>query len=372
MNATGQHSEHRNEISVDQEETRERLVNVWRDTVDDASIFNEFPPRSGEVVAQLVVAGCKVEQAALSHMSGASWPIMWIHGDAYERTHVHGTQALIIDGRPVSRVKLAGRVVGSHWSDEDADYCLLAGILPTNSRETRGSQTVSCMQQIEIALGDVGMDFSHIIRTWFYLDDLLAWYGEFNAARTEFFEGRGVFDRLVPASTGIGASNPAGTALVAGALAIRSRHERVHVEEVVSPLQCSATEYRSSFSRAVEVTLPSRRLLIISGTASIAADGKSMFANDVVKQIHRTLDVVGAILQSRQMNWHNTTRAIAYFRDIEELPAFEACCRERGIPQLPILPVHSTICRDDLLFEIEVDATASLLDKALCLGTGTL
>jgi len=95
-----------------------------------------------------------------------------------------------------------------------------------------------------------------------------------------------------------------------------------------------------------------------------------MFGNDVVKQIHRTLDVVGAILQSRKMSWDNIIRAIAYFRDIEALPVFEACCRERGIPQLPILPVHSTICRDDLLFEIEVDAMSPLLDEALFLAAG--
>jgi enamine deaminase RidA (YjgF/YER057c/UK114 family) len=364
MDATRQDLKCRNEITVDHEDTRERIVNVWHDTDDNLSIFNEFPPRSGDMIAQLVVAECDMEQAALALMSGASWPLIWIDGETHEGTRLYGTQALITDGRPISRVKLADRVVGTNWSDEDADYCLLAGILPTNSRETRGSQTINCMQQIETALGEIGMDFSHVVRTWFYLEDLLAWYDEFNAARTDFFKSRAVFDRLVPASTGIGARNPAGTALVAGGLAIRFRHKRVRIEEVVSPLQCSATEYRSSFSRAVEVTLPSRRLLIISGTASIAADGKSMFANDVVKQIHRTLDVVEAILQSREMGWDNTIRAVAYFRDIEALPAFEACCRERGIPQLPILPVHSTICRDDLLFEIEVDATSPVHNKA--------
>jgi len=197
------------------------------------------------------------------------------------------------------------------------------------------------------------------VRTWFYLDDLLAWYGEFNAARTKFFESRAVFDRLIPASTGIGARNPTGSALVAGGLAIRPHHGGVRIKEVISPLQCSATEYRSSFSRAVEVTFPSWRLLMISGTASIAADGTSMFLNDTVKQIHRTLDVVEAILKSRKMDWKNTTRAVGYFRDIKALPLFEACCRERGIPQLPILPAHSTICREDLLFEIEVDAIST-------------
>jgi len=356
MNAAFEHSEHRNEVVVDRVQTRGRLINVWRDAPDDLSIFSGFPPHSGETIAQLVVAKSELEETALGQMVGANWPMIWIQGEPQEGTYVSGTQALIIDGCSVNRVTLADRVVGSHWSDEDADYCLLAGILPTDSGETRGSQTTSCLEQIEIALGEVGMDFSHIVRTWFYLDDLLAWYGEFNAARTKFFESRAVFDRLIPASTGIGAHNPTGSALVAGGLAIRPRHGDVRIKEVTSPLQCSATEYRSSFSRAVEVTFPSWRLLMISGTASIAADGMSMFLNDTVNQIHRSLDVVEAILKSRKMDWKNTTRAVGYFRNIKSLPLFEACCRERGIPQLPILPAHSTICREDLLFEIEVDA----------------
>jgi enamine deaminase RidA (YjgF/YER057c/UK114 family) len=260
----------------------------------------------------------------------------------------------------VQRVTLGDQVVGSTWSDADADYCLLAGVLPTDSTMTRGAQTTSCFEQIEAALQKAGMDFSHVVRTWLYLDDLLAWYDEFNTARTEFFESRGMFDRLIPASTGIGARNPAGMALAAGALAIRPRHKGVLAEEVASPLQCSATEYRSSFSRAVEVSFPDHRMLIISGTASIAAGGESMFTDDVAKQIHLTLDVVEAILRSREMNWSNTVRAVGYFRDMDALPVFQACCRERGIPPLPMVPAHATVCRDDLLFEIELDAISTV------------
>jgi enamine deaminase RidA (YjgF/YER057c/UK114 family) len=106
------------------------------------------------------------------------------------------------------------------------------------------------------------------------------------------------------------------------------------------------------------VAFPDHRLLTISGTASIAPGGKSMFADDAVKQIHLTLDVVHAILRSRRMDWEDTTRAVGYFRDIRDLPAFEACCRKRNIPRLPLAPAHATVCRADLLFEIELDAIA--------------
>jgi enamine deaminase RidA (YjgF/YER057c/UK114 family) len=178
-------------------------------------------------------------------------------------------------------------------------------------------------------------------------------------ARTNFFLSRGVFDRLIPASTGIGASNPFGAALAAGALAIRPKHDRVVIGEVASPLQCAATEYRSSFARAVEVTFPKRRYLSISGTASIAPGGESLYQDDVVKQIHLTLDVVEAIFKSRGYKWANTVRAIGYFRDINDLSIFDAILKERGIAPLPLAPAHTIVCRDDLLFEIELDAVTA-------------
>jgi enamine deaminase RidA (YjgF/YER057c/UK114 family) len=273
---------------------------------------------------------------------------------------VQGGQAFVIRGQKLRRVKLGNRIVGSAWSDADADYCLLAGILPVNLDAARGSQTRTCFEQMEAALQQAGMDFSHVARTWLYLDELLSWYKEFNDARTRFFKERGVFDRLLPASTGIGAKNPAGAALTSGALAIRPRRKGIRIQEVDSPLQRPATEYRSSFSRAVEVVGSDHRLLTISGTASIASDGSSMHTGDVVKQIHRTLDVVEAILDSRGMSWQNTSRAVGYFHDIASLAVFDSCCRERGIAPLPMIPAHATICRSDLLFEIELDAVAAV------------
>lgn len=359
MDVPQQYVQHENAIVLDRNGAREGFISVSRNASDDLSIFKGLPSSSGEVVAQLVFGGCSFEQAARAQMSGAGWPVLWVEGDVCSGTHLSSTQAFILDGRPVQRVMLADRVVGSSWVDEDADYCLLAGILPADFREARGSQSISCMQQIEAALHHAGMDFSHLVRTWFYLDDLLSWYDEFNIARTKFFESKGVFNGLVPASTGIGARNPAGAALAAGALAIRPRNRRVQLQEVPSPLQCPATDYRSSFSRAVEIGFPDRRMLIVSGTASIAADGRSMFTNDIAKQVHLTLDVVEAILKSREMGWENTVRAVGYFRDLNDLPLFGRCCSERGIAPLPMAPAHATVCRDDLLFEIELDAIST-------------
>ena len=143
---------------------------------------------------------------------------------------------------------------------------------------------------------------------------------------------------------------------MADVLAIRPKRSDVRIFAVPSPLQCSALDYRSSFSRAVEVVTPELRCLYISGTASIEPGGKTAFVDDVRKQIELSMDVLHAILTSRGMDWGDVSRAIAYFRNMSSAAEFTAYCREHNIPQFPCAVSHADICRDDLLFEIEADA----------------
>jgi enamine deaminase RidA (YjgF/YER057c/UK114 family) len=343
-------------ITLDPNGAPIQFISARRSGSDELAILEDISPRSGVNTAQIVFGGNSFQKQAEARFGKPEWPLLWLQGDVSPGTQISGAQTFVINEATVRPIKLDGRVVGSYWEDDDAEYSLLAGILPLNLNATPGEQTTSSFEQIETALSKVGLDFSHVVRTWFYLDKLLDWYEEFNGSRTNFFESRGVFDRLIPASTGIGASNPAGAALTSGALAIRPKHDRVVIREVASPLQCAATEYRSSFARAVEVTSPERRYLTISGTASIAPGGETLYEGDVVKQIHLTLDVVEAILNSRGYKWANTVRAIGYFRDINDLPIFDVILKERGIAPLPLAPAHTIVCRDDLLFEIELDA----------------
>jgi hypothetical protein len=74
------------------------------------------------------------------------------------------------------------------------------------------------------------------------------------------------------------------------------------------------------------------------------------------KQIDLTMDVVAAILDSRGMDFHDVTRATAYFQHPLFAPYFERWCHARRLTQMPVVFVNCDICRDDLLFEIELDA----------------
>ena len=356
MNINRQHSASGDVVTLERGQKRERYITGRHNDIDPLAIFNDFPPASGNIAAQLVFGGCGFHKAARAKMAGAGWPLLWVQGDVCSGAHVAGIQTLVLDGVPVRQIHLEDGAVGTAWSDADADYCLLSGILPHDLKADRYQQTRDCFDRIEAGVRKAGLDFSHVVRTWFYLDHLLDWYDVFNKSRTDFFKERAVFEHLVPASTGIGAGNPAGAALAAGALAIKPKNGSVTIQEVGSPLQCPATAYRSSFARAVEIGYPDRRQLIISGTASIAPEGETLYEGDVVKQIHLTLDVIEAILKSRGMDWPDTVRAVGYFHDIRALPQFNECLRARGITNLPMAPAHATVCRGDLLFEMELDA----------------
>jgi enamine deaminase RidA (YjgF/YER057c/UK114 family) len=250
-----------------------------------------------------------------------------------------------------------GRIVGRFFEDADAKYCVLGDVRPTNPRLPRSVQTTDVLDTIEHALADAGMHFRHVVRTWFYNDDILDWYAEFNQARAAFFRQHEI--TRIPASTGIGVSNADGAALVARAIAVQPKTRAVTVRRVESPLQREASVYGSAFSRAMEVADQAGRTLYISGTASILPNGETVHTGNAAAQIEKTMEIVEAILAQNAMNFSNTTRAIAYFRHREDMPLWHQYCRTRKLPPLPIILTQCDVCRDNLLFEIELDAAKS-------------
>ena len=278
----------------------------------------------------------------------SEWPVTWLRGNpALPGVHLHA-----VKGVPVERLTFGGRVVGSVFNDGQARHCRLGGLRPARASESPAGQARATFELLEAALRDAGMTFANVARTWFYLDKILTWYGDFNKVRDEFFRKRNVFDGLVPASTGIGGTNVDGTALVAGAYAVTGGQ----LTAVPSPLQCPALKYGSSFSRAVELKMPDHCRLWISGTASIAPSGETVHIGDVPGQIALTMQVVAAILETRGMSWTDTNRAIAYVRETATANRFQEYLAANGLTDLPVVTTQNVICRDDLLFEIEVDA----------------
>lgn len=269
---------------------------------------------------------------------------------------ISSIQVTSISGPSLFPLRQQGRNIGVVYEDEDARYCRLSGLLPLVLAASREEQTRAVLEMMEWILLTNGFTFTDTVRTWFYLDHLLDWYREFNEVRTGFFSERGIFDRLVPASTGIGATNPWGAALICDLLAVQPKSQDIVIRAVDSPLQDSALKYASSFSRAVEIRMPSHRTLMISGTASIDGAGNTQYPGESGRQIERTLEVVTALLKAEGMDWNDVTRGIAYFVDMKDIAAFKSLCSRFDMPLFPLALAHADICRHSLTFEIEVDA----------------
>lgn len=292
-------------------------------------------------------------------------------------TGPRGVPVTLVQGRPCRSGSLAGaHVVGARGNakistysadentivtvveDRHARWAYVGNVGPSFAGASSAVQARETFERSESALQLAGMSYRNVVRTWLWIDDILGWYEDLNRVRTRFFRERGVFDGLVPASTGIGACNPMGAALVLDLLAVEPHAAGVALTSIPSPLQCSAEDYGSSFSRALEIEEPGLRRLLVSGTASIAPSGETLHVGDVAAQIERTMDVVEALLLSRGMLWADVTRAIAYCRDADDAPKFDRYCASRRI-ELPVVTAECVICRDDLLFEIEVDAASA-------------
>jgi len=325
-----------------------------------ADALQAIKENDATVVSQHVFAPIGADGAGTSALTDAAgrcdWPVTWIDSGHKKGSHLAGTQLYAVIGGDVESIEDGGRVVASTFADSDARYCYLGDMRSTDTSESRPDQAKRTFDLIEKSLDKVGMDFSNVIRTWIYLEDLLDWYGPFNEVRTSFFSDRGVFDRLVPASTGISGANPYGAAMMASALAVAPKNEQFTVTAVNSPLPCPAPAYGSSFSRGVEFGTPACRRLSVSGTASIAPEGETAHLDDISAQIELTFEVVAAILDSRHMDWSNTAKAMAYLKEASYITAFEDYCRDNDMENIPFVITENHVCRHDLLFEMELDA----------------
>jgi len=311
--------------------------------------------------------------AALRLWLNEDVPVTWVEGASCDGHPLAGLQIQAVTGTEVrlamaehsiahaprcSMAKHAGGFTAARvWKSGHATHCVLSGLAPAHTKTSRALQTAELFRAMQTGLAEAGMNMSHVARTWFYLDYILSWYGEFNRVRNDFFDQHGIAAATMPASTGVCGRNAAGAALTAAVWAVRPDDSAAELARTVaSPEQCPAPDYGSAFSRAVEITADGFRQLLISGTASIAPGGKTCHVGDVEAQIDRTMEVVEGILATRRMSLADTSRAVAYFKSAKDVAVFSKWLERRGIKRLPLLNVCCDICRSDLLFELELDA----------------
>ena len=301
---------------------------------------------------------CAEARRRVARLSGERWPVTYIEGAPCAEQGIAGVQILAVGGMTPRTIIASGRPVGLTFSDGWARHCVLGDLRPLDLTASRSEQAISVYSEMEDALARGGFVLADVARTWLFIDNKLGWYKEFNEARTEIFTQKNLFSNLVPASTGVGTKNSYDAALTAAAWAIQPLDgSGITISEVQSPRQCSARKYGSCFSRAVMIAGAGLERLLISGTASIEPGGRSAHAGDIRGQIELTMNVVEAVLRMRGMRWTDVSRATVYFKNTTDASRFGEWCLMHDV-LLPALVVQADICRDELLFEIELDALA--------------
>jgi len=311
-------------------------------------------------------AACERTLRALRAALGTvDWPVSWVEGDEARPSvngaadAVAGMQVLAVSGAPVETVRLGDRIVGRQFRDGWARHVLLGDLTSGRPSAPPADQAREVFELLASSLDRAGLTLRDVARTWLYLDDLLSWYRPFNEVRAAFFGEHRLLGGRLPASTGIHGRNPARSAILAGAWAVQALDPAMVMREAPSPMQCPAPKYGSCFSRAMELSTPDLRRVLVSGTASIAPDGGSVRPDDLAGQIDLTMSVVRAILENRGLGFGDVTRAITYFKRIPDAAAFDAWRAANGLPFFPTVSIQTDVCRDELLFEIELDAAAA-------------
>jgi len=102
--------------------------------------------------------------------------------------------------------------------------------------------------------------------------------------------------------------------------------------------------------------------LLISGTASVDENGKTVHVGDFRAQSWRTYRNITGLLEAEGATWKDVVRTTCYLRDIErDYEAFNEIrtqfFNEQELNPLPASTgVQAILCRPDLLIEIEAIA----------------
>jgi len=118
----------------------------------------------------------------------------------------------------------------------------------------------------------------------------------------------------------------------------------------------------SSFSRGLRLEFGHIVVLLISGTASIDGEGRTVHVGDFRAQCRRTFFNIAKLLESEGATWKDIVRTTCYLRDIDrDYEAFNeertAFYKEQQLDPLPASTgIQAGLCRPDLLVEIEAIA----------------
>ena len=193
---------------------------------------------------------------------------------------------------------------GRRWKQHGVTYAVLQNI-HADMNASRPLQARLMIERAERLLLEQGESYGNVVRTWFYLSDIMSWYGEFNKVRNQKYGEFGIMpgpgdDRLLlPASTGIQGETATNAACTMDLIAIVGEGGVVpDIQKLTNPGQLDAFRYGSAFSRASVIQ---NNLVEVSGTAAIDGHGVSLHSGDIHGQIECTLHNIEALLAQKDL-----------------------------------------------------------------------
>ncbi|MBI1389944.1 MAG: hypothetical protein GC154_16005 [bacterium] len=313
--------------------------------------------------ADTALEALEMRASAYGELSRVSPSPTWIEGAPAQGQGIAGVHLIAAPRLNCSldqAVRHAGRCAGRRITGRDAEYLFLSDAgagLPVAPRG-RGQTARDTMALADEILRDEGWEFSDVKRTWFYLENILDWYSDFNRARNALFTQWGIMNGKalaeIPASTGIWGRNPKGHCCTLDLLAIRKIPGRpLEVKRMVNPMQNEATEYGSAFSRAISIRSPESRSIFVSGAASIDEHGESVHEGDFEAQARRTLLNIQVLLETEHAALSQIHQGTAFLKRAEDLAAFSRIATSMGLDFRSIVVTIADVCRDELLFEMD-------------------
>lgn len=216
------------------------------------------------------------------------------------------------------------------------------------------AQTRSAFERAEALLGQAGMSFDDVVRTWIHLREIDRDYDALNQGRRAFFSDRGIDPP--PASTGIGGT-PAAAAhdLSLGFEALRREGNRAPSVMHASTLN-EAPEYGADFVRGLRVDEENGTTLHVSGTASVDEAGRTAHVGDFDAQAKRMLVNVRTLLEGQGADFAHIVSAITYVKRRADTDRLRAALSAAGFEGFPHALVEAPVCRPELLCETEAIA----------------
>ena len=121
-----------------------------------------------------------------------------------------------------------------------------------------------------------------------------------------------------------------------------------------APTLNEAMLYGSDFVRGMRMVETNKIALHVSGTASIDEAGRTAHPGDFEAQVDRMLVNVAALLEGQGATFGDVISAVTYLKRPTDAGRLRGKLHEAGFEGFPNVMVAASICRPELLCEVEV------------------